>query len=251
MGTSRSHPGTPSGAPLVPPWADAQPGTPLPEPPAQRFKDFRRALGKFVRTRDPEAAGRALGHFARTGTGGSAHAPRRYGAMSRVGAALVGALADPAALRERLRQDGIDLDALRGASREAIVAAISAAFATGDGDREKTELAIAVALSEAYRGLDVAALPDMPDDRIDLALIAYVRECVFAQIMAESGDAFDGASAADAVAAEKDLHDLVRGVVEAEMQAALLTPARRMSRGSVEAVQLRAITDVWRRWEDR
>lgn len=249
MGTSRSHPGTPPGAPLVPPWADAQPGAPLPEPPAQRFRDFRRSLTKFVRTGDREAANRALGHFARTGTGGAAHAPRRYGAMSRAGAAFIGALADPAALRERLREQGVDLAALRGASRESIIAAISQAFATTDGDREKVELAIAVALSEAYDELDISAFPDLPDDRVDLALIVYVRECVYAQILAESRDSFDIGSAAGGAAAERDMHDLVGSVVEVEMQSTLRGPARQMSRAEIEAVQLRAIAEVWRRWE--
>lgn len=249
MGTSRSHPGTPAGAPLVPPWADAQPSVPLPQPPEHRFRDFRRSLGRFVRTGDRDAASRALGHFARTGTGGSAHAPRRYGAMSRAGAAFIGALADPALLREQLQQRGVDLNALRGATREAIVAAISQAFATDDGDREKVEQAIAVALSEAYDGLDLAEFPDLPDDRVDLALIAYVRECVFMQIMAESGEAFDTGDNAANAAAERDMHDLVGSVVEVEMQTALKNPARQMSRAEIEAIQLRVIGDVWRRWE--
>ena len=60
MGTSRSHPGTPPNAPLVPPWADAQPGTPLPQASEHRFRDFRRSLGRFVRTGDRDAANRAL-----------------------------------------------------------------------------------------------------------------------------------------------------------------------------------------------
>lgn len=249
MGTSRSHPGTPSGAPLVPPWADAHPGAPLPAPPERRFKDFRRSLGQFVRTGSREAADRALGHFARTGTGGSAHGPRRYGAMSRAGAAFVGAIGDASALRDRLREAGIELDALRGASREAVIAAIAGAFATDDGDREKVEQAIAMALSEAYDGLDVAALPELPDDRVDLALVVYVRECVFAQIMAESGNAFDTGDTAQGAAAEIAMHQLVHAVVEAEMQTALRAPARHMSRADIEAIQLRVIADVWRRWE--
>lgn len=249
MGTSRSHPGSPAGAPLVPPWADAQPDVPLPDPPMQRFRDFRRALGKFVRTGERGAAERALGHFARTGTGGAAHAPRRYGAMSRAGATFIGALADPAALRERLRQQGIDLDTLSGASREAIISAISRAFATSDGDREKVEQAIAVALSEAYQDLDIGELPDLPDERMDLALIAYVRECIFMQILAESGDAFDAGSATEGLAAEQRMHELVGSVVEIEMQAALQGGVRHMSRANIEAIQLRVIADVWRRWE--
>lgn len=249
MGTSRSHPGSPPGAPLVPPWADTQPDVPLPDPPMQRFRDFRRALGKFVRTGEKGAVDRALGHFARTATGGSAHAPRRYGAMSRAGAIFIGALVDPSALREQLRQQGIDLDTLRGASREAIISAISQAFATSDGDRGKVEQAISVALSEAYQDFDIGALPDLPDERIELALIAYIRECIFMQIMAESGDAFDAGSAADGLAAEKTMHELVGSVVEIEMQAALRGSVRHMSRADIEAVQLRVTADVWKRWE--
>jgi len=169
--------------------------------------------------------------------------------MSRAGAAFIGALAHPVALRERLLEKGIDLNALRGASREAIIAAISQAFATDDGDREKVEQAIAVALSDAYEGLDLAAFPDLPDDRVDLALIAFVRECVFMQIMSESGDAFDTGDNATNAAAERDMHDLVGSVVEVEMQAALQNPARQMPRAEIEAIQLRVIQDVWRRWE--
>lgn len=98
MGTSSSSSGPKGGVPFDPPWLDAisaeptaaesqdtvQPdtdqedsvGKPSSAPP-RRFYNARRYLNDFARTGNDESLGRALGHYSRTGMGGSRNAAAR------------------------------------------------------------------------------------------------------------------------------------------------------------------------------
>src|SRR5882762_5612382 len=97
MGTSSSSKGTNSSRPLVPSWADDQPDKPLPNPEPQRFRAFRTAFGKAAGNGgDRDDLRRALGHFARTATGGSTVGPRRFGNVYSAGGGLYSALRDVA-----------------------------------------------------------------------------------------------------------------------------------------------------------
>src|SRR5687767_12165971 len=117
MGTSQSKRDAPPAAPLIPPWADQDPppippapdpNIPLPVaepsvPPVQpvlpllalaeprRYAVFRTGLRRYATSGDPSEARVALGHWARTSTGGAKAGAARVGRAARTGgAALAG-----------------------------------------------------------------------------------------------------------------------------------------------------------------
>src|SRR4051812_44589546 len=92
MGTSSSSKGPSSKSPLVPPWADAAPGTPVPQPEGQRFRGFRTEFGK-VASGNGGSMAKALQKYASAATGGSSVGPRRFGPAYGAGADLARALA--------------------------------------------------------------------------------------------------------------------------------------------------------------
>ena len=94
MGTSSSNKGPKSTSPLVPPWADANPTTPLPAPEGQRFRGFRTEFGRAAGGGGVPALRSAIGRYAREATHGSAIGPRRFGPAYNAGAGLADALND-------------------------------------------------------------------------------------------------------------------------------------------------------------
>lgn len=183
MGTSTSSSGPGPGVSLDPPWLDAiggggsageskdvpgdsrpsgQEGAPGEEErpqdaisppklaPARRFASAKRDLSTFARTGDTHNLGRGIGHYSRSGMGGSRQAANRMRASTRAGAGLVSFL-------EQVR-DGATAEARRwvdvlvaGApSADAVVDAIVEAVmpAGGSADEESIRDSMAVALSE-------------------------------------------------------------------------------------------------------
>jgi len=169
---------------LVPPWAEGlppdtdetqdgadetpdsvsptAPENPEPVAPPARFRDSRTALGNFARTGNNQALRRALGHYVRTGYGGSATMTRRLGgtaaAAGRLNRVLVIAgSSDGAALRDDIIARGNDADAVL----DAIIDATSPA--DGTQDREASRASIRSALSsllDRYPEADLLALTD-------------------------------------------------------------------------------------------
>lgn len=149
MGTSQSSSGPGAGVPLVPPWADdvdpPEPpdgdsppegeDAPKPDPlaPRARFRDARRGLGRFVRSGDSRYLRRTLGHYVRTGYGGSATMSRRVGGTAATAGRLNGVLQsgrapDGSALRDAALASGNDVNVVL----DAIVEAASPADGTQD-----------------------------------------------------------------------------------------------------------------------
>jgi hypothetical protein len=250
MGTSSSSRGTPGGAPLVPPWADTDGKGPGPVPDLSRFQAFRTGLGRFVASGNHDDLRGALGHYARTSTGGSGVGARRFGSMSRAGGALFGALNDFRNGGNGVQDAGVDLSALNGADTDLAIAALAQSLAPPDGDGEKIKAALNIALSECLEGLDNFDFTHITDDMLVSMMLAYVRECVFIQVITDSDRAFQRAdSATRAEQAEQDLHALVEVVVDKQMRPLFSGDIRTLSRARVEAIQLRAIQEVWTEWE--
>ncbi|GAA5201999.1 hypothetical protein GCM10023346_47750 [Arthrobacter gyeryongensis] len=139
--------------------SDAKP-TPL-APPA-RFRGTRRALGAFCRTGNSQELRRAVGHYVRTGYGGSATMTRRLGGTAATAGRLGGVLQsgrtpDGADLRDAVLASGNDVNVVL----DAIVDAASPA--DGSQDKESSRRAVRDALSELlvrFPDADLLALTD-------------------------------------------------------------------------------------------
>lgn len=247
MGTSTSSRGPGSSSPLVPPWADTDGQGPGPTPPPQRFKEFRKSLGRFVSSGDHADLHAALGKYAKTATGGSTVGPRRFGAMVRAGGALFETLE---ALREGRGTESLDISVLNGQDTDVAINLIVQALVPEDGDADRIWVSINEALSECLNGYEEFDFAHITDEMLVQVMLTYVGRCVFGQIVLDSKDAFTKAETADRVEmAEKDLLMLVEAATDKHMRPLLSGNVRAFNRAQVEAAQLRAIQEVWTEWE--
>ena len=250
MGTSTSSRGPGSNSPLVPPWADVDGLGPGSTPPPDRFRAFRTALGKFVSSGEDRQLRKALGHYARTSTGGSTDGARRFGAMARSGGALFDTLSALRGGGNAQDVTGVNLSGLSGADTDIAIEAIVDALAVVDGDADRVRAAMTEALSECLEGLDEFDFAHISDEMLVAVMLAYTRNCIFVQIMLDSRDAFSKAAATGRLEqAEQALRELIRSVTDKHMGALLDKGAQKLDGKQMEGVQLRAIREVWSEWE--
>lgn len=247
MGTSTSSPGANDRSPLVPPWADTDGAGPGPEPEDQRFRGFRTSLGRFVASGDRDHLQKAVRNYAKTSTGGSAVAPRRFSAMAQAGSALFAAInqlrGDPSAAPVNLRD-------LAGRSTREVIDALVDALVPDNGDADRIRAALNEALSECLEGVEEFDFSSIGDEVLVELMVRYVALCVFQDIVLNSRDAFAKASRPeDAERAEAALLALVHAVVDKHMAPLLQGDLGQMSPAQMQAVQTGAIREVWREWE--
>ncbi|MFB9651564.1 Qat anti-phage system associated protein QatB [Pseudarthrobacter oxydans] len=171
--------------------------TPL-APPA-RFRGARRSLGEYARNGDSSELRRALGHYVRTGYGGSRTMTRRLGGTAatanRLGGVLQsGRMPDGTELRDAIIAGGNDVNVVLDAIADA------ASPIDGTQDKEASRRAVRDSLSELlvkYPDADLAALTDV--QRLFVieryaALDVYGRFCLDLQktVMEKASDAATG-----------------------------------------------------------
>lgn len=188
MGTSQSSKGAPPNVPLVPPWADGN--NPPPNPPDEnnnndspspnspekdnpknqetapsgRFKGARTNLNKFASSGGREYLQRGVGHYVRTGYGGSKTATARLGRTVATAGALYGALSYGSSGTFGDSSNSIpdiNFEGLRGKSFEQITDTIIEAIRPIDGDLD----------SEASRNSMKDAFSDLLDKYKDADLL--------------------------------------------------------------------------------
>lgn len=217
MGTSSSNPGPGSNTPLVPPWADTDGKGPGPKPPAQRFRQFRRDLGRFVRSGDERYLRSALRHYARDGLGGSATAARRFAPVAQSGSRLLALLSDISVGGDGVQWLGFNINELAGQNVDDVIEEIiNALCPPGENpDDEASRHGMNEALSRflgAAGNFDPAAVSR---DMIADLLMEYLCEEVFIRIVNDSGHAFNQTDdPMRTVQAENDLVEFIRSVVD-------------------------------------
>jgi len=246
MGTSQSSPGSAKNSPLVPSWAN-DPALPLPQPEPARFKQFRQSLGRFVGTRNGNDLREALGHYARRSSGGGNTASRRMSSVAKAGANLHGFLTGSG---EFTAEATFNLNSLSGQSCELAIAAIVKGLTPEDGDADKIQVAMNQALVMALDGIEVFDPAHITDDVIVNTLIFFIAESVFIQVTLEGGKAWNKASTPpERMAAENDLRELIKVVVDQHMAPKFTRSARSFSRNEIIQLEQQVIVDVWTEWE--
>ncbi|WP_321477347.1 hypothetical protein [uncultured Paludibaculum sp.] len=252
MGTSASNGGSPSGSPLVPPWADIDNQGPGEVPEPQRFRGFRTTLGKFVSGGDPAVGRNALGRFVTSGLGGASTGTRRFAPAITAGGALAGLVADIAQGGTGEAIVGFNVAELAGQPTDiAIDRIVNALCPPGTTDDE----AIRAALDEAL-GAVLGDQPEFDPDNISLEmldelLVKYAEEEVYLKVVAESGDAFDKAT--DPVVLinrENELRELIRVVVDKEGRPELSSSLQNLKQGAFEGIVRKLFSTVLRTFED-
>ena len=239
MGTSGSSTGPGSGVHLIPPWVsdpeiqpstepgdDQQPDEDTPETlpeaspqiaPMGRFRGARTELGDFARSNSDYSLRQGVGHYVRTGLGGSRNASRRMAGTARRAGALYGVLQDLSGGRTPPAHPDLDPAHLVGRHAREIVDRIAEALSPSDGtqDSEAGRHSISQALSELIRREPSIDLTALTQEQIVLALELFIGSDICRRIELDVGKAiFDRApDAATAIRRLGQMYRYVRQVV--------------------------------------
>jgi hypothetical protein len=249
MGTSASNKGPNSNSPLVPPWADATPGTPLPEPEGQRFRGFRSEFGRAV-AGEGGSLRSALGKYARDASGGSAFGPRRFGPAYAAGADLAGVMEEMRGGGTGELSVGVDLSGLVGRPLDYAAQEIARALAPENADADQITAAVQEAIAEALPGIEVFDPPAISLDQIVHLLVEFFTRIMFQEITNVAGDAWNKSPGPERTTkTEADLLELVRIVVDKHLSPRFAAGLATLSRAQMAALERAAIDEVWREWE--
>ena len=211
MGTSASSSGPGGGVPLVPPWV-SDPDFPLPEPPnddedpeegdpedapsaspllapAARFRSTRTNLGNFASSGSVQDLRRGVGHYVRTGLGGSRNGSRRMAGTAGTAGALYGVLHALSTGTAPGVDLGLEPSHLAGRPAREIVDRIASALSpsTGSLDSEASRLSISQALSELIRRVPTIDLVALTHEQIVLVMQLFISADICRRIEVDVG----------------------------------------------------------------
>lgn len=247
MGTSASSKGPNSRSPLVPPWADATPGAPVPQPEGQRFRGFRTEFGKVAAGSGGSIA-KALQKYASAATGGSSVGPRRFGPAYTAGANFARALAGAPVQTD---SGTFNLAALAGQPMDQAAQAIAEALAPDNADSDQVRSAIQESLAEVL-GDDATFDPAaITPDQIVAMLVEFFSRILFQEISAAAGEAWKKAPNVErSTATENDLLEIVRAAMDAHLSPRLTGDLSTLSRDQIAALEQAALADIWQAWSE-
>lgn len=279
MGTSQSSGGPGSGVSMVPPWtpdpptgdaagngaegedapADdgaAAPQVPLPAPaplaPPARFLGARRALGEFAKSGSGGDMRRSMGHYVRTGYGGSATATRRFGGTAATAGALGGALAQVAAGQPAKPGSPLDPALLAGRNVQDVMNAVVEAVRPVDGtqDAEAERAAIRDALTELLTRFPDADLLNLDREQRAFAIERFTAIDVFRRFELDVGKTIveKAPSAVTALSRLKEVRDYVKQSVAAAFRK-LRDAGRSLTSGRISQVVRDALRETFEVFE--
>ncbi|MGN7802504.1 hypothetical protein ACTJKE_07185 [Ensifer sp. 22521] len=248
MGTSSSSRGSGSNQPMVPPWADDQPGAAVPPTPPKRFQAFRTSFGKFLKSGDGADLRKSLGHYARTSTGGSTVGPRRFGSVYTSGGDLYDVLKSLGGDGGEAAERGLPKEALAGQPLDVVCQRLAETLAPENGDSDR----IRTAIDEAM--LEVLGEGDFDPDRLDGETInrilgEYLSQSIFQEIVEEVGGSWANAPDEQRTPeAEGELLEVIRVVIEKNL-GPRLADAKDITRADIHRFMRESIHEVWQEWE--
>ena len=247
MGTSSSGKGPNSKSPLVPPWADATPGVPVPPPEGKRFRSFRTEFGKVAAGTGGSMA-KALHKYASAATGGSSIGPRRFGPAYAAGADFARALAG---VRVQTDAGTFNLAALAGQPMDQAAQAIAEALAPQNADSDQVRSAIQESLAEVL-GSDATFDPAaITTDQIVAMLVEFFSRILFQEISAAAGEAWKKAPNVErSTVTENDLLEVVRAAMDAHLAPRLTGDLSTLTRDQIATIERAALVDIWQAWSD-
>lgn len=273
MGTSQSSGGPGSGVSMVPPWTPAppageasgdgtedgnatadggatasQPQAAAPVAPPARFLGVRRALGDFARLGDGRDMRRSIGHYVRTGYGGSATATRRFGGTAATAGALDGALARVAGGQPAGPGSPLDPVLLAGRNVQEIMGAVVEAVRPVDGtqDAEAERAAIRDALTELLTRFPDADLLNLDPEQRAFAIERFTAIDVFRRFELDVGKTIveKAPSAVTALSRLKEVRDYVKQSVAAAFRK-LHDAGRNLTSGRVSQIVKDALRETF------
>lgn len=288
---SSRGPGSGPDIPFVPPWVDnpptpqpvlptptlvpmptqlplssspQTPETPLPAVPSQlqpstepsapgRWRGVRTSLGKFGGGDDDRGKHlrRGLGHYSKSGMGGSGNAARRLSGSAKTAGVLHSTLTSLANGEPLPPELGVDLQALAGLSPSEIADVLVDAIRPIDGtqDAEATRDSIARALSDVLS--QNADLTNLTAEQVDQVAASALGNDVALRIELDVGKAIiaKAPTKGDGLERLQEMKDYVREVVAAEY-AAERTRVGAIGRAAIERISRDAIRQAFDVFEE-
>jgi hypothetical protein len=199
---------------LQQPAALAQPPPGVLAPP-RRFAGARTSLGSYSRTGSLSDLESGLGHYARTGLGGSVQGARRMGGTARTAGALYDVLDALRAGQTPEIDLGVDPATLAGRPAREVMDIVVEAIRPIDGtqDAEASRQAISAATSDLLVEFPDADLAALDPSQIDLVIERYVGHDLCQRIELDVGGSIE-AKASDATTAMRRLEEMKDYVIE-------------------------------------
>lgn len=233
---------------MVPPWADDQPGTPVPPAPPKRFQAFRTSFGKYLKGGDRGDLRKSLSHYARTSTGGSTVGPRRFGSVYTTGGQLYEVLRSLGGDGSTAAERGLSRDELTGQPLDVVCQRLSEALAPENGDSDRIREAIDEAMLEVLGEGDFNA-DQLDAETINQILGEYLSQSIFQEIVEEVGGSWANAPDEQRTPdAEAELLEVIRVVVDKNLGHRLAETGE-MNQADVHRFMRESVTEVWREWE--
>ena len=247
MGTSSSSKGMRGKNPLVPEWADDQPGVALPESDPNRFRSFRTHFGNYVSGSGRTSLEKSLGKFAAQATGGSTVGPRRLGAIISAGGHFAEALRDISQGQDVV---GLKKSEYEGKSAEHFAQALADLIKGDTPDADWIASAAQEAI-EAVFDIDEAFEPEnLTEDNVTIILAEFLSISIFQLVLNEAGDSWNRVSdTADAISFENEILDLTREIVDQSLRAEIQGGNNRMTSDAAQHYLRATAKDVWEKWE--
>jgi hypothetical protein len=245
MGTSASSKGPSSRSPLVPPWADADPGKPVPAAEGQRFRGFRTEFGKVAAGTGGSMAA-ALRRYAADATMGAAVGPRRFGPAYEAGADLAHVLSGtPVALGGKV----LDVSGLAGRPMDEAVQAIAEALAPENADSDQIRSAAQEAMAEVLGNETDFDPATIAPDQIVAIMIEFFSRILFQEISSVAGEAWKKAPSVErSTATENELLEIIRAAIDQHLSRRLAGDLGSISRDELKLLERAAMEDIWRAW---
>lgn len=246
MGTSQSSKGAPPNVPLVPPWAagndnpsnspddDNGNNSPSPNPseknngnnsetaPSGRFRGARTNLNKFASDGGRTYLQRGIGHYVKTGYGGSKTATARLSRTVATAGALYGALSYGSSVESSNSIPVIDFEALRGKSFEQITDTIIEAIRPIDGDldSEASRNSMKNAFSDLLEKNEDADLLNLDEEQRLYVIERFISGDVFARFDLDMGKNIrkNASSPASALSKLKEAKDYIKETVSSSFK---------------------------------
>lgn len=248
---SPQAPQSPNPQVLPPPNPQPQP-PPEPSPPG-RWRGVRTSLGKFGGGGDDRGRHlrRGLGHYSRSGMGGSGNAARRMGGSARTASVLHSALTALANGEPLPQELGIDPQALVGLSPSEFADALVDAIRPIDGtqDAEATRDSVARALSDMLdQNADITSLTPQQVDQVTASTLGYD---VALRIELDVGKAIiaKAPTKGDGLERLQEMKDYVREIVAAEY-AEERASVGTVGRAAIERISRNAIQQAFEVFEE-
>ncbi len=248
MGTSASSKGGRGRNPLVPEWADDQPGTPLPPSDPNRYRSFRKSFGDYVSGgggRPPLQ--KALGRFARQASGGANVGPRRLGQVVSSGGAFGETLK---AIADGNDVEGLDASRYIGKTVDRFAQELAEHLGGDSPDADIIQIAVQEAIEQVL-DVDTDFDPNsLTDDNIAQIMIEYLAHSIFQIVVNEAGNSWNRSD--DVVTSAKretEILDLTREHVEQSFASQVQNKGVQLGSNAVESYMRAAARHVWQTWE--